>query len=191
MEAETVLLVDDDEELLTLMSWVLEADPSTRGLRIVTACNAREALAIARRDPPDLIVTDLEMPGGDGAELIAGARIELPGVPILLVSASPGLDTVAAALGVEGSLRKPWEVAALCREVVRCLRRDGPDWSRAPADLASRASNLAYPSCGSEPCRSCPSSRWRTTGGLRASTCARSCRCAASPTVSSSTATNG
>lgn len=81
-----ILLVDDDPELLELYSDVLEL----MGHTIVRAHDGREALELARRWLPDLVVTDWMMPEMSGVELchaLASAE-ELQHIPVIMQSAS-------------------------------------------------------------------------------------------------------
>jgi CheY-like chemotaxis protein len=61
-----ILIVDDDADLRQLVAEFLEA----AGHRVQTAPNGHEALAQMRRECPDLVVLDLEMPGMDGRALL-------------------------------------------------------------------------------------------------------------------------
>ena len=83
-----LLLVDDEQDLLTLLTlrFDLEAD-----LRVIgTASNGDEALQQAHMLLPDLVVMDLMMPGTDGYEAIRRLREELPDMPIVAYSAVVG-----------------------------------------------------------------------------------------------------
>jgi len=80
-----VVLVDDEPDLLLLLGIRFELEPD---LRVVgTASNGAEALEVAHREAPDLVVLDLLMPGTDGFEAIARLRAELPDLPIVAYSA--------------------------------------------------------------------------------------------------------
>ena len=80
-----VLLVDDEPDLLLLLGIRFDLEPD---LEVVgTARNGAEALEVAHRLVPDLVVMDLLMPGTDGFEAIARLRAELPTLPIVAYSA--------------------------------------------------------------------------------------------------------
>ena len=80
-----VLLVDDEPDLLLLLGIRFDLEPD---LHVVgTARNGNEALEVAHRLAPDLVVMDLLMPGTDGFEAIARLREELPELPIVAYSA--------------------------------------------------------------------------------------------------------
>ncbi len=80
-----VVLVDDEPDLLLLLGLRFGLEPD---LHVVgTASNGTEALEVAHREDPDLVVMDLLMPGTDGFEAIARFRAELPDLPIVAYSA--------------------------------------------------------------------------------------------------------
>ncbi len=78
----TILCVDDNEQSLSIRKVMLE----TRGYRVVTSHNGREALDILRRGGIDLLLTDLVMPELDGNELIRKAKELSPFTPAILFS---------------------------------------------------------------------------------------------------------
>ena len=78
----TILCVDDNEQLLSIRKVILE----TRGYRVLTTSNGREALAIFERGGIDLVLSDLVMPELDGSELIAKIKDLSPETPAVLFS---------------------------------------------------------------------------------------------------------
>lgn len=78
----TILCVDDNEQSLSIRKVMLE----TRGYRVVTSHNGREALEIFRQGGIDLLLTDLVMPEVDGNELIRRAKELSPFIPAILFS---------------------------------------------------------------------------------------------------------
>lgn len=79
---KTILCVDDNEQLLSIRKVILE----TRGYRVVTAANAREALQVFKAGVVDLVLTDLVMPEVDGTELIDKIKAISPETPAILFS---------------------------------------------------------------------------------------------------------
>ncbi|HYX67504.1 MAG TPA: response regulator [Terriglobales bacterium] len=77
-----ILCVDDNEQALSIRKVMLE----TRGYRVVTSSNGREALEIFQRGGIDLVLTDLVMPGLDGTELIERIKARSPATPCILFS---------------------------------------------------------------------------------------------------------
>ena len=89
----TVLVIDDDEAVTDYLALKLGAR-----LRVLTLNDPRRALETARRERPDVVVCDREMPGMDGAAVraaLAGA-VETAGIPFLVLSANAdGPDAVS------------------------------------------------------------------------------------------------
>ena len=111
--APTVLVVDDEAIVLGLVRDILEDE----GLRVHAAATGQEALDLAIREPPDLIITDLMMPGMS----VRALRLQLQAdprtshIPILLMTAGGHLrqdDTFA------GYIAKPFEIAGFLDEVL-------------------------------------------------------------------------
>jgi len=79
---KTILCVDDNEQLLSIRKVILE----TRGYRVLAASNGADALEIFLRGSVDLVLSDLMMPGLDGAGLIAKLKEVSPSTPAILFS---------------------------------------------------------------------------------------------------------
>lgn len=102
----TLLIVDDEPEILRIASLVLK-----RSYRVLTAHSGEAALALVASEPVDALITDQRMPGMSGIELIRAARALCPELICLLSSGfTPDDEMLEAvhALGVEGVLAKPW-----------------------------------------------------------------------------------
>ncbi len=122
LAGRTVLVVDDEEDARTFIATVLE----DAGARIVHAADGDEALAVARRERPDLITLDLSMPGKDGVEAFTELRRdpELSTTPVCIVTGHPEFRTVIYDRPVnppEGYMDKPVEGEALLKNVRRIL----------------------------------------------------------------------
>lgn len=115
-----LLLVDDDPDLLRLLAIRLEA----AGYRVETASNGQEALARASVERPQLVISDMQMPGMDGAALFDALRVQHPLLPVIILTAHGSIpDAVAATQrGVFGYLTKPYEPKALLDLVAQALR---------------------------------------------------------------------
>lgn len=86
-----VLLVDDEDVVRAGAAELLRE----AGLAVVEARSARDALvALSKASDVDLIVTDYAMPGGNGADLVAAARRERPGLPAVMITGFTGEDMV-------------------------------------------------------------------------------------------------
>ena len=108
-----ILLVDDEPDTLEMFHDALEA----AGANVRAAATGPAALAVAETWPPDLIVTDLGLPGMDGYELLAAIRTKRPAsaCPAVAVSAYARLDDRSRALaaGFQAHVAKPIEPPAL------------------------------------------------------------------------------
>lgn len=105
-----VLLIDDDATLRDTVAQMLELD----GHKVTQAADGHEGLQRLREASPDLVVTDVLMPGMDGAELIAAMRKRHAKLPIIAISGgrrvlSPRFNLETAALaGADIQLAKPF-----------------------------------------------------------------------------------
>ena len=87
-----VLIVDDDRQALSALALIL----ADEGLQIVTADTTQEALSKLILFTPDVLVTDLRFPDGDGLQLIDEVRRRLPEIPVILMT---GMEDARALLG--------------------------------------------------------------------------------------------
>lgn len=134
----TILLVDDEPELLELYSEVLEA----MGHDILFAHDGEQALGMARRRHPDLVVTDWMMPRMDGVELCRALSQaeELRDIPVVMHSGSGNPH----APGVRVFLPKGGDLAGFEEAVSRVLRKGSRLCSRAtPGDSSTPAAWLS------------------------------------------------
>jgi len=79
---KTILCVDDNDQLLSIRKVILE----TRGYRVISCPNGREALEVFKRGGVDLVLSDLAMPEMDGSELIEHIKKLSPETPAILFS---------------------------------------------------------------------------------------------------------
>ena len=79
---KTILCVDDNDQLLSIRKVILE----TRGYRVMSCANGREALDVFKGGGIDLVLTDLAMPEMDGSELIEQIKKLSPETPAILFS---------------------------------------------------------------------------------------------------------
>jgi two-component system OmpR family response regulator len=114
------LIVDDDKNLLEVIKYNLEKD----GCSVVLAENGTQAVEIARREKPDLIILDIMLPGIDGFEVCRILRKEMS-VPILMLSAKTDeIDKVVGLeLGADDYITKPFSVRELMARVRAAIRR--------------------------------------------------------------------
>ena len=79
---KTILCVDDNEQALSIRKVMLE----TRGYRVIACSTGEAALEVFRRGGVDLVLSDLVMPGVDGARLIEEVKMLSPQTPAVLIS---------------------------------------------------------------------------------------------------------
>ena len=116
----TILVVDDEPKIVRLARDYLEKN----GFRVVTAGDGNSALAMARREKPDLIVLDLLLPGMDGREVCRILRNESD-VPIIMLTAlsEESDQIVGLEIGADDYIVKPFSPRALVARVRALLRR--------------------------------------------------------------------
>ena len=121
LAGKTVLLVDDDEDLLV----ALAAPLRRRGFDVAVATDAVTAVSTAVKQPPDLVVLDIGLPGGDGIMVMQRLHSlpRLAGVPVIILS---GRDPEKArdaslAAGAFAYVAKPVASDVLCAAIVDAL----------------------------------------------------------------------
>jgi DNA-binding response OmpR family regulator len=118
-----VLVIDDNSDIRESLRWLLEGE----GYIVSVAANGLEGLRLQRKEPADLVVTDIYMPEQDGIETLWKFREEFPGVPIIVMSGggtARGTDylVVAQELGARKTLRKPLNPQELIEVVGQITR---------------------------------------------------------------------
>jgi CheY-like chemotaxis protein len=116
-EGRTILIIEDDPFLLFTLSAYLE-DSGFTCLRAADGEAGLEAFAAHR---PDLVVTDLRMPGLDGLEVVASLLREAPGFPVIVLSGASDMATAKQALdlGARLCLAKPVADLAVFENTLR------------------------------------------------------------------------
>jgi DNA-binding response OmpR family regulator len=115
-----ILLVDDDTLLRRSLAFNLEQ----AGYTVVAAANAEDALAMARRDPPDLVLLDIGLPGMDGLDALRHLKDTLNLPVIFLTARRRELDEVLGLeLGADDYITKPFDVDVLLAHIKAVLRR--------------------------------------------------------------------
>ena len=138
MAKQKVLIVEDDAELREALVTTLEV----ARYRVVEAASGEEALEKLARMPADLVISDVQMPGMDGIELLGQVQRHHPGVPVLLMTAYGRIEQAVSAMqaGAVDYLAKPFEPRALTEIVSRVLNTASVSSSDQPIaeDPASR-----------------------------------------------------
>ena len=118
--ANKVLIVDDDVVLLRFMTEFLEGE----AFEVIKANNGAEALRLAYREHPDIIILDVMMPGMDGFQVTRRIR-EMADIPLILLTAkSTEADKLQGfQLGVDDYITKPFSFAELSARIQAVLNR--------------------------------------------------------------------
>ncbi len=148
--AYRIVAVDDNPVVTQLIAAVL----GQAGYDVEVLATGGEALVALQRNPPDLLLLDLQMPGLDGLEVLRIVREQkvCAGMPVLVLTAEDDSHYVAKAreLGAAGYLLKPFRAQDLTANVHRILVDADTVWlddyhtvTRAPDDGWSRATGRA------------------------------------------------
>jgi PAS domain S-box-containing protein len=142
--APRILIVDDERKNRQLLEVMLAPE----GFQLLTASSGEEALAMVARQPPDVILLDVMMPGTNGyrvADQIKG-NLDTKNIPIIMITALNSRDARMQALsaGAEDFLTKPVDRAELCMRVrnLSRLKTYGDYYEQQAAILAEQAALL-------------------------------------------------
>jgi CheY-like chemotaxis protein len=114
-----ILIVDDDESILKL----LELHLASASYEVRLAEDAIEAGYMVLRKPPDLIISDVNMPHMDGFEFVAALKADksLPDIPVIFLTSLEEGEHRGRQLGAVGYLTKPVRADRLLELVARCV----------------------------------------------------------------------
>ncbi len=106
--SETVWIVDDDRSI----RWVLEKALQQEGITTQSFESAESVLSRLARQQPDVIISDIRMPGSSGLDLLAKIREQHPRLPVIIMTAHSDLDSAVASYqgGAFEYLPKPFDV---------------------------------------------------------------------------------
>ena len=127
MSAEKVWVVDDDRSI----RWVLERALAKEGLTSLSFENAQSVLTRLEREQPDVIISDIRMPGMDGLALLDRVNRDRPDLPVIIMTAHSDLDAAVSSYrgGAFEYLPKPFDVddavAVVKRAVAHANERRG------------------------------------------------------------------
>ena len=120
MANEKVLIVDDEEKILNLVSSYLERE----GFEIFTARDGLEGLKLSKEVNPDIIVLDIMLPGMDGIEVLTQIRKESNVYVIMLTAKTEETDKIIGlSVGADDYVTKPFSPRELTARIKAALRR--------------------------------------------------------------------
>jgi two-component system response regulator AtoC len=135
--SETVLVVDDEPRIRRIVEMAL----GDRGYRVLTAPSAEGAHDVLDQERVDAVITDLQLPGRSGLELLSDIRRADPELPVILITAYGTVESAVEAIkaGAFDYVLKPFGVDELEALVERALdaRPPRPDAAAAPAGAAA------------------------------------------------------
>jgi DNA-binding response OmpR family regulator len=119
---QTILIVDDEKRLVSLVESYLTQE----GYRVATAYNGKEALTVAQKEKPDLIILDIMMPEMNGYDFMHVHRAKND-TPIIMLTAKVDDDDkiIGLELGADDYVVKPFKPRELMARVRNVLRRAG------------------------------------------------------------------
>ncbi|MBN2700918.1 MAG: nitrogen regulation protein NR(I) [Methylothermaceae bacterium] len=120
-----IWVIDDDQSI----RWVLDKALKKAGFRVHSFADASEPELLLQHSQPDVLLTDIRMPGIDGLELLSQLRNHHPDLPVIVMTAHSDLDSAVASLhgGAFEYLPKPFDLEEVVQVVQRaCHNREEP-----------------------------------------------------------------
>ncbi|MET0855946.1 MAG: nitrogen regulation protein NR(I) [Telluria sp.] len=114
-----IWIVDDDASI----RWVLEKALARENLATRSFSNARDAMAALETETPQVLVSDIRMPGESGLDLLQAVKERYPGLPVIIITAFSDLDSAVAAFqgGAFEYLAKPFDIDKAVELIRRAL----------------------------------------------------------------------
>jgi two-component system nitrogen regulation response regulator GlnG len=130
-----IWIVDDDESI----RWVLEKALARENLATKSFSNARDAMEALKTTTPQVLVSDIRMPGDSGLQLLQAVKAQHPGLPVIIMTAFSDLDSAVAAFqgGAFEYLAKPFDVDKAVELIRRALEESLRETSVEQASAAA------------------------------------------------------
>ena len=131
--APMVWVIDDDRSI----RWVLERALQKAAMDVTCFSNGIGVMEALSRDQPDVILTDVRMPGIDGLDLLRQITARYPSIPVIIMTAHSDLGSAVSAFdgGAFEYLPKPFDLDEAVEQVRRACRRKEPE-EPAPTEAA-------------------------------------------------------
>jgi two-component system, NtrC family, response regulator AtoC len=119
MNHERILVVDDEEQMRDLLAKVLER----KGYQVAVCSNGLEALASLEKEPADLVITDVRMPGLSGMEALKAVKELNPDIVVLIMTAFGSIDQAVQAVkdGAYDYINKPFKIEEMLLTIEKAL----------------------------------------------------------------------
>ena len=114
-----IWIVDDDASI----RWVLEKALARENLETRSFSNARDALSALEGESPQVLVSDIRMPGGSGIDLLQAVKARVPSLPVIIITAFSDLDSAVSSFqgGAFDYLAKPFDIDKAVALIRRAL----------------------------------------------------------------------
>jgi len=125
VDKQKILIVDDEKKIAAVLKAYLEQD----GFAVIIAADGPEALKLAHREEPDLIILDLMLPNLSGEEVCHRLRQEGSRIPVIMLTAKTSVEdrVHGLGLGADDYVLKPFSPQELLARVKTILRRGEPE----------------------------------------------------------------
>ena len=121
MEREKILIIDDEKPTLKMFSLFLEV----YGFAILTAESGEEGLEVFERERPEIVLTDIKMPGMDGIEVLREIKRRSPTTEVIVITGHGDMDLAIQALNLDAAdfINKPIQRQSLEQALSRARER--------------------------------------------------------------------
>ncbi len=119
MSNERILVVDDEEQMRDLLAKVLDR----KGYQVAVCSDGLEALAYLEKEPADLVITDVRMPGLSGMEALRAVKELNPDIVVLIMTAFGSIDQAVQAVkeGAYDYINKPFKIEEMLLTIEKAL----------------------------------------------------------------------
>ena len=137
---DNVWIIDDDKSI----RWVLEKALTQEGINTASFETGDAALNKLRNTQPDVIITDIRMPGTDGLGLLAHIRDNHPNLPVIIMTAHSDLDSAVQSYqgGAFEYLPKPFDLDDAVSLVKRAVNHSQEQQAAAPEPIPNNSTDI-------------------------------------------------